>query len=331
MSGRVVFAGLGQMGFHMARHVDAAAAERGVAFSAFDIEPTARQRMVDATTADRPKSATLDENGTKGEPSHQELGKLAVIDALPGDLGTGDVLCLSVPDGKATRAAVASLGPLDGAGGLTILDFSSVSPADARAIAAGLEPFGVTYLDAPVTGGVVGADQGTLTTIVGAGEEALADVRWIPESFSGRVVAAGTIGAGALLKTINNMIFNIGSLATMEGIVVARKAGIPDDTLLEVLNNGTAATWFTGVRYPKYIRTRRFDAGMRVGLVNKDLGIALDAAAEQGCDLRLCGLGREMWADALAALGPDADSTLMMDVVARATAGAGILDLLEDA
>jgi 3-hydroxyisobutyrate dehydrogenase-like beta-hydroxyacid dehydrogenase len=70
---------------------------------------------------------------------------------------------------------------------------------------------------------------------------------------------------------------------------------------------------------------------MRVGLVNKDLGIALDASAEAGCDLRLCAAGRQMWADALAALGPEADSTLMMDVVARATTGIGILDLLEDA
>jgi 3-hydroxyisobutyrate dehydrogenase len=301
----VVFVGLGRMGFHMARHVAGAASERGVALSAYDVDPAARRRMADA-------------------------GDVAVVDALPSDLGAGDVLALSVPDGKATREVIASLGPLDGAGGLTILDFSSVSPADARALAAELDPFGVTYLDAPVTGGVVGAEQGTLTTIVGAGEEALGDVRWIPESFSGRVVAAGTVGAGSLLKTINNMIFNIGSLATMEGMIVARKAGIPDDTLLEVLNNGTAATWFTGVRYPRYIRTGRFDAGMRVGLVDKDLGIALDAAAEQGCDLRLCGLGREMWAEALATLGPDADSTLMMDVVARNTAGAGIRDLLED-
>jgi 3-hydroxyisobutyrate dehydrogenase len=305
MSGRVVFAGLGQMGFHLARHVAGAATARDVEFSAYDVESSARQRM-------------------------REAGDVTVVDELPGDLGPRDVLGLSVPDGRATRAVVASLGPLARAGGLTILDFSSVSPADARALAAELEPFGVTYLDAPVTGGVVGAEQGTLTTIVGAGEAELHDVRWIPESFSGRVVAAGTVGAGALLKTINNMIFNIGSIATMEGIVVARKAGIPDDTLLDVLNHGTAATWFTEVRYPKYVRTRTFDAGMRVGLVNKDLGIALQAAAEEGCDLRLCALGREMWADALAALGPEADSTLMMDVVARATAGAGILDLLED-
>jgi 3-hydroxyisobutyrate dehydrogenase-like beta-hydroxyacid dehydrogenase len=306
VSGRLVFAGLGQMGFHLARHVAAAAAGRGVDVTAYDVDPAARQRMGDARD-------------------------VTVVDGLPGDLGAGDVLALSVPDGTATRAVIASLGPLDGAGGLTILDFSSVSPADARAIAAELAPFDVTYLDAPVTGGVFGAEQGTLTTIVGAGEEALRDVRWIPESFSGRVVAAGAVGAGALVKTLNNMIFNIGSIATMECIIVARKAGIPDDTLLDVLNHGTAATYFTEVRYPKYVRTRTFDAGMRVGLVNKDLGIALDAAVDAGCDLRLCAAGRQMWADALAALGPDADSTLMMDVVARATTGIGILDLLEDA
>jgi 3-hydroxyisobutyrate dehydrogenase len=301
----VVFAGLGQMGFHLARHVAGAAAQRGVAFRAYDVDPAARRRMADA-------------------------GDVAVVDALPADLGDGDVLGLSVPDGAATRAVVASLGPLDGARGLTILDFSSVSPSDARSISATLEPSGVTYLDAPVTGGVFGAEQGTLTTIIGAGEETLGDVRWIPESFSGRVVAAGAVGAGALLKTLNNMIFNIGSIATMEGIVVARKAGIPDDVLLDVLNHGTAATYFTEVRYPKYVQTRTFAAGMRVGLVNKDLGIALDAAAEAGCDLRLCAAGRQMWADALADLGPDADSTLMMDVVARATTGTGIVDLLEE-
>jgi 3-hydroxyisobutyrate dehydrogenase-like beta-hydroxyacid dehydrogenase len=126
------------------------------------------------------------------------------------------------------------------------------------------------------------------------------------------------------------MIFNIGSLATMEGIVVARKAGVPDDVLLDVLNHGTAATYFSQVRYPKYVRTGGFDAGMRIGLVNKDLDIALDAAAEAGCDLRMCGAGRAMWAEALEALGPDADSTLMMDAVARAATGSGIRELLED-
>ena len=175
-----------------------------------------------------------------------------------------------------------------------------------------------------------GAEQGTLTTIAGADEEAMRELCWIPESFSARVVLAGTVGAGSLLKTLNNMIFNIGSLATMEGIVVARRAGVPDDVLLDVLNHGTAATYFSQVRYPQYVRTRGFDAGMRIGLVNKDLDIALDAAAEVGCDLRLCHAGRAMWTEALDSLGADADSTRMMDVVARAVTGVGILELLEE-
>jgi 3-hydroxyisobutyrate dehydrogenase len=299
---RVAFAGLGRMGFHLVRHV--AGAATGPVY-AYDVDPAARARLA----------------GTAG---------LTVVDELPADLGDGDVLCLSVPDGRATRAVVGSLGPLDGAGGLTILDFSSVAPADARAIAADLAPSGVTYIDAPVTGGVLGAEKGTLTTIVGAGAGTMEHLRWIPESFSGRVVLAGVVGAGALLKTLNNMIFNISSIACMEGIVVARRAGVPDDVLLDVLNHGTAANYFSQVRYPQYVRTRTFDAGMRVGLVDKDLQIALDAASEAGCDLRLCGIGREMWAAALQTLGPDADTTMMMDVVARATTGAGIVDLLED-
>jgi 3-hydroxyisobutyrate dehydrogenase len=298
----VVFAGLGRMGFHLVRHV-ADAAKTTV--YAFDVDSAARQRLADAAG-------------------------ITVIDELPADLGDGDVLCLSVPDGRATRAVVGSLGPLDAASGLAILDFSSVAPADAKAIAADLAPAGVNYVDAPVTGGVVGAEKGTLTTIVGAGPDTMEPLRWIPESFSTRVVLAGEVGAGALLKTLNNMIFNISSIACMEGIIVARRAGVPDDVLLDVLNHGTAANYFSQVRYPQYVRTRTFDAGMRVGLVDKDLQIALDAASEAGCDLRLCGAGRAMWAAALDTLGPDADTTRMMDVVARATTGAGIGDLLED-
>jgi 3-hydroxyisobutyrate dehydrogenase len=302
---RVVFAGLGRMGFHLVRHVAGASS---TPVQAYDVDLAARARLAGAAGPN-----------------------LTVVDDLPPDLGAGDVLCLSVPDGRATRAVVESLGPLDGARGLAILDFSSVAPADAKAIAADLAPSGVTYLDAPVTGGVLGAEKGTLTTIVGADADTMEQLRWIPESFSARVVLAGVVGAGALLKTLNNMIFNISSIACMEGIIVARRAGVPDDVLLDVLNHGTAANYFSQVRYPQYVRTRTFDAGMRVGLVDKDLQIALDAAAQAGCDLRLCGAGREMWAAALEALGPDADTTRMMDVVAKATTGAGIADLLEDA
>jgi 3-hydroxyisobutyrate dehydrogenase len=327
VTGRIVFAGLGRMGFHLARHVAAAATSRGVAVEAFDVDPAARQRMRSGERRSAAEAAST--AGERRRRVRRASPNITVIEKLPTDLGEGDVVCLSVPDGRAVRAVVASLGPLDGADGLMILDFSSVSPADARAIAADLAPAGVTYVDAPVTGGVVGAEKGTLTTIVGAGAETMQRLRWIPESFSARVVLAGAIGAGALLKTLNNMIFNVASIASMEGIVVARRVGVPDDVLFDVLNHGTAANYFSQVRYPQYVRTRSFDAGMRVGLVDKDLQIALDAAAEAGCELRLCNTGRELWAEALDALGPDADTTMMMDVVARASTGVGIGELLD--
>jgi 3-hydroxyisobutyrate dehydrogenase len=258
-------------------------------------------------------------------------GGVSVVDELPGDLGRRDVVCLSVPDGRAVRELIGALGPLPPRAGLRLLDFSSVAPAEARAIAAELEAFGLIYVDAPVTGGVVGAEQGTLTTIVGATMESLRDLCWIPESFSSRVVYAGTIGAGALLKTLNNMIFNISSLACMEGIIVARRAGIADDVLLDVLNHGTAASYFSQVRYPKYVMTRTFDAGMRIGLVAKDLQIALDAADDLACRPQLCRTGRDTWATALAELGPDADTTRVMEVVARATTGSSLVELLDGA
>jgi 3-hydroxyisobutyrate dehydrogenase len=299
---RVGFAGLGQMGFHLAQHVQAAAASHGAAVVAYDPSPAMRERA--------------------------SAAGLATLDVPFQGLGRGDVLCLSVPDGAAVRAVLAGLGDLGRCRGLTVLDHSSVSAEDAVDIGRSMAEHGIRYIDAPVTGGVLAAEQATLTTIVGGTESDLSTVGWIPGAFSKRVVYADRVGAAALLKSINNMIFNVASIASMEGILLARSAGIADETLLDVLNSGTGVTYFSQVRYPKYIATGGFDAGMRVGLVNKDLQIALDAARAKGVDLPLCATGRAMWADALAVLGPNADSTEMMDTVSRAVTGKPVRQVL---
>jgi 3-hydroxyisobutyrate dehydrogenase len=299
---RVGFAGLGQMGFHLAGHVQAAAPAQGATVVAYDPAPEMRDRAV--------------------------ASGLPATDQPIAGLGVGDVLCISVPDGAAVRAVLAGLGDLDACAGLVVLDLSSVSPGDAVEIGESMAAHGVRYVDAPVTGGVAAAELGTLTTIVGATEQDLDGVAWVAASFSNKIVYAGRLGAGALLKSVNNMIFNVASIASMEGILLARSAGIADDVLLDVLNHGTGVTYFSQVRYPKYIATGGFDAGMRVGLVNKDLQIALDAAVAAGVDLELCRIGREMWASALEALGPGADSTEMMDVVSQRVAGGPVRAVL---
>lgn len=299
---QVGFAGLGQMGVHLAQHIATAARAHGASVLGYDPEPAMRARARDAG--------------------------LEVTDAPLRGLAAGDVLCVSVPDGNAVRSVLAGLGDLDACRGLLVLDHSSVSTSDATEIHAAMAEHGIRYVDAPVTGGVLAAEQATLTTIVGATADDLGALAWVPQAFSKRVVHADRIGAGALLKSINNMIFNVASIASMEGILLARSAGIDDATLLDVLNNGTGITYFSQVRYPKYIATGGYDAGMRVGLVNKDLQIALDAAAATGVTLPLCAAGRGMWAEALVALGPQADSTEMIDVVSRAVTGRPVRDVL---
>lgn len=295
---RVVFVGLGQMGAHLARHIVAASGDRDVEVFGVD------------TDAERAAAVAAD------------IGISPVAGAA--DVAQrSDVVCLSVPDGRASRAVGDSLVASGRAKGVTVFDLSSVSPADARALHQYLAGAGASYVDCPVTGGLIGAQQGTLTTIVGAGEGDHAEHAWVLESFSSKVVYVGATGAGALVKTLNNQVCNIAGLASMEAIAVARKAGIPDDKLLEVLNSGTGQTYFSQVRYPRYVASGSFDAGMRIGLVNKDLDIAMEAAAEVGLTPPICTVGQQIWRRALDDFGPAGDTTLTIDTLVRAAGGGG--------
>ena len=294
----ITFVGLGKMGFHLARHVCEQARSRGAHVRGYDIDPNRRAE------------------------ANQAYG-LDVVEDLETALRESSVMCLSVPDGTAVEQVLSSQ---RGGGVLAetnVLDFSSISPSDARRFSALMADEGGRYFDAPVTGGVAGAEEGTLTTMVGGDSPLPADIEWVPASFSGRVVPTGPSGTGALLKSINNMIGNIASLVSMEGILLARAGGIADDVFLDVINNGPARTYFSAVRYPRYVLSNTFDAGMTLGLVNKDLGIALEAAMELGVQPPMSMLGREIWRTALRRAGRDADTTRIIDTVSLEASGRG--------
>jgi 3-hydroxyisobutyrate dehydrogenase len=293
---RIVFVGLGQMGFHLARHVQAAAGPRGVAVHGHDVD---------------------EERRTAAAASYG----LDVVDDMMELVASGTLVCLSVPDGTVVEEILRTQFPEASWDGVAVLDFSSVAPDHAQRFAGQLAERGGLYFDAPVTGGVVGADEGTLTTMIGGHAAVPEDLEWVPRSFSSTVVWTGPSGTGALLKSISNMIGNIASLVTMEGIVLARSAGIPDDVLLSVLNNGPARSYFSSVRYPRYVVPGTFDAGMKLGLVNKDLGIALAYAMELGIQPELCLMGRELWRTALRRAGSEADTTRIIETVALHAAG----------
>ena len=293
---KLVFVGLGAMGIHLARHVSQASASRGIPIYGYDVDPN------------------------KTRAAHAAYG-IQVIENLHSLDGDQTIWCLSLPDGSAVKTVVRDEHVRQLAAQSVVLDFSSTAPKEAREIAADLSGIGIEYIDAPVTGGVHGAEEGSLVVVAGGSQIALNKFRWVPESFSQSIVWAGPSGSGALLKSINNMIANIAGIAAMEGIGILPSAGISDDVILEVLNKGTGVTYFSKVRYPKYVMTKTFNAGMKIGLVNKDLSIAMEAAGEIGSHPVLSSLGRELWRAALIRYGADADTTRMIDLVSRLATG----------
>jgi 3-hydroxyisobutyrate dehydrogenase len=295
----ILFVGLGKLGHLLVGHLSGPAATRGVPLYVNDVDPA------------------------PGAEAQRRYGVRAVAEVADVPRGR-TVLCLCLP-GKAAILAVVAEAERCGLLGAdaVVVDFSSVPPDFARQLAAELAERGVAYLDAPVTGGLAAARTGQMVAMVGGSGDALERVRWIMDAFCARVVPTGPPGSGALLKTVNNLVGNVAAIAAMEGIGVLRQAGLADEAILEVLNNGPAATYFSQVRYPRHVMTGTYRSGAELGLVDKDLSIAADALRDLGAQAPLSMLAREMWRGALTRYGPDGDMTMMLDFVTRLSLGRG--------
>jgi 3-hydroxyisobutyrate dehydrogenase len=293
----ILFVGLGKLGHLLVGHLSGPAARRSVPLYVNDADPA------------------------PGAEAERRYGVRAVAE-LAGVPQGRTVLCLCLPGKAAIREVIAAaercglLGP-----DAVVVDFSSVPPDFARDLAAELAERDVACLDAPVTGGLAAAESGSMVAMVGGSGAALERVRWILDTFCERVVPTGPPGSGALLKTVNNLVGNVAAIAAMEGIGVLRQAGLADEAILEVLNNGPAATYFSRIRYPRHVMTGTYRSGAELGLVNKDLSIAADALRDLGAQAPLSTLAREMWRGALTRYGSDGDMTMMLDFVTRLSLG----------
>lgn len=308
---RILFAGLGKLGRHLVRYLSEPAGQRRVPLYVYDVDPAPGAELAE---------------------KHGVLPVRALAGAPAGADGAASLLlCLCVPGKQQVREVTEEALRLGLLGeGAIVLDFSSVPPGFVREFAAELAERGVTYLDAPITGSLAAAAAGEAVTMVGGPVDALESVRWVVDSFSARVVSCGPSGNGALLKTVNNLVGNVAAIAAMEGIGILRRAGLEDDAILEVLNNGPAATYFSRVRYPNHVVPRTYRSGAQLGLVNKDLGIAMDALGDLGAQPPLSSLAREMWRGALARYGKDGDMTMMLDFVTRLSLGESWFDVIDD-
>jgi 3-hydroxyisobutyrate dehydrogenase len=185
--------------------------------------------------------------------------------------------------------------------GLIVIDMSTNSPEYARYFAKRLAEYGIEFLDAPVTGGDVGARQGTLTIMVGGKREVFEKVRPVLEAMGKTIIYAGDVGNGQMLKLLNQIVVGIDMLAVAEAMALAKKAGIDMDKLFTVLSTGAANSFTVQYYMPKMMKGD-YEPGFRAAHLKKDLRYALETANKLGVPLPGTALTLELY-NALVAKG----------------------------
>jgi 3-hydroxyisobutyrate dehydrogenase len=267
----IAFLGLGNMGGPMAANLVAA----GHTVQGFDPVPALKE--------------AAEGNGVKVFGA----GADAVADA--------DVVITSLPNGAVVKSCYAEVLPAAKAGALFI-DTSTISVADARDIHQQAGEHGFAQLDAPVSGGVKGATAGTLAFMVGGEDEAVERARPVLEPLAGKIIHCGGSGTGQSAKLCNNMVLAVQQIAIGEAFVLAEKLGLSAQSLFDVITGATGNCWSvpTNCPVPGPVPTspanNDFKPGFATALMNKDLGLAMDAVSSTGSNAPLGTHAAEIYA-----------------------------------
>ncbi len=148
---------------------------------------------------------------------------------------------------------------------------------------------GVTVIDAPISGGVAGAEAGTLAVMVSGQPARVAELTPLFQLWGKTVVVAGDRpGAAQTMKLTNNLLFAVALVATSEAMTMSGQAGIPPETMLQVLNNGTGRNFITMQVFPKTILPGSFDFGATIEILMKDVDLAIEQGEELGVPMWVC-------------------------------------------
>jgi 3-hydroxyisobutyrate dehydrogenase len=269
---RLGFVGTGNMGRHMARHL----LEAGYRLTVHDARRAAAEQ--------------LEGGGAGWAESPAELAEASdvVFTSLPGPpevesvaLGEGGVLA-NLP-----------------AGGI-LVDLSTNSPTAIRKVAAAGAERGIVVLDAPVSGGVFGAETGRLAVMVGGDKDAFDRCKPLFDAIGDHVVYCGASGAGSATKLVNNMISLSLNVLLGEALALGVRAGVELETLVDVIQSSSGATWKLGNNYPKFLFKGNFEPGFALDLGAKDLRLGTGLAKELGMPLDLANLVEQRFVEAQA-------------------------------
>jgi 3-hydroxyisobutyrate dehydrogenase len=276
---RVAFLGLGAIGRPMAAHL------------------AARESLtVWNRTAVRAREFA-DRHGAVAAPTPREAAANAevVITCLPTSREVE--MLLDGPDGLQQGLTRGSL----------LIDCTSGDPATSRRIAGRLASVGVSFVDAPVSGGVSGAESGTLTIMVGGDAETYNRAREVLSAFGKRIEHLGPVGAGHAMKAVNNALLAVNLIALGEGLSGLVKAGVSARTAVEVLNASSGRSFASESLVPERVLSGRWPQTFRLALLDKDVGIALGFLTDTGAPSPLLEVAGSLIARARAELGESAD------------------------
>lgn len=201
--------------------------------------------------------------------------------------------------------------------GATFVDCTSGDPATSRRIASRVAARGVTFIDAPVSGGVAGAQKGALTIMVGGDVQVLDRVRPVLELMGKKIVHCGPVGAGDALKAVNNAMLALHIWGLAEGLIALERAGVTPEIALDVINASSGRSNTSENLFPQRVLTRAFPRTFRLALLDKDVGIAAGVARETGTPARLLDLTSELFHEARLALGEEVDHVEAVRYVER--------------
>lgn len=252
---QIGFIGLGVMGVPMARNLIAA----GHDLTVHRVKERSQVLVDEGATA----AAT---------PSEVSRGAEVVILMLPDTPDVEQVL-------TADDGVLAGLKP-----GALVIDMSSISPVATRTLAEQVEAAGGAWVDAPVSGGEVGARDGSLTIFVGGTEQAVERAMPLLEVMGKTITHLGPAGAGQATKVVNQIIVGLTIEAVAEGLALAEASGIDPAAVRKALSGGFASSRILEMHGKRMIE-RTFDPGFRVRLHRKDLGLALTAAEHHGTEV----------------------------------------------
>lgn len=258
-----------------------------------------------------------------GEKARANFAKAGAELALPPDMARAcDVVMLCLPRSSNVREAIfASGGLAEGlSAGKIIIDQTSGDPAQTRAMAGELAERGVFLVDAPVSGGAKGAQNGTIAMMVGAAPEIYERVKPVLERIGPNHTLCGDVGAGQVLKLVNNTISTCNRLAMLEGVAVAIKNGIAVETLVAVLNAGGARSKATETMLPA-LAEGRDGSKFALALMLKDLNLATQLAIGSGAPMPFGQLARAMLQATLNEFG---ETSNLDDIKKLVAAQAGI-------